>query len=44
MKKSIIGAGIGLLLLVSLLLPTPSSVYAQATTIYSTNFNSGYSG
>ncbi|MBE0682280.1 MAG: hypothetical protein IH589_10230 [Anaerolineales bacterium] len=34
----------GLLLLVSLLLPAPSSVYAQATTIYSTNFNSGYSG
>lgn len=44
MKKSIIGAGIGLLLIISLLAQTPRSAYAQTTTIYSTNFNSGYSG
>jgi len=44
MKKPFIGASIILLLLVSLLLPNPSSVYAQSSTIYSTNFNSGFSG
>ncbi|MBI3164258.1 MAG: hypothetical protein HYZ24_06210 [Chloroflexi bacterium] len=44
MKKSIIGACIAMLLIVSLLLPSQSAVKAQATTIYTTNFNSGYSG
>ncbi|MEO5888487.1 MAG: hypothetical protein ABIQ77_12585 [Anaerolineales bacterium] len=43
MKKSSIGAYIGLLLIASLLLPFQSA-YAQSTTIYTTNFNSGYSG
>lgn len=44
MKKSFIGASIALLVIVSLLLPYQSTVYAQSTTIYTTNFNSGYSG
>ena len=44
MKKSIIGACIATLLIVSLLLPSQSAVQAQAITIYTTNFNSGYSG
>lgn len=43
MKKSFIGASIALLVIVSLLLPYQSTVYAQSTTIYTTNFNSGYS-
>ncbi|MBL8100263.1 MAG: hypothetical protein JNK81_13860 [Anaerolineales bacterium] len=44
MKKSFIGASIALLIILSLLLPYQSTVYAQSTTIYTTNFNSGYSG
>lgn len=44
MKKSFIGASIALLIIVSLLLPYQTTVYAQSTTIYTTNFNSGYSG
>jgi len=43
MKKSFLGVSIGILLLVSLLLPSHAGVQAQATTIYTTNFNSGYS-
>ena len=44
MKKSFIGTSIALLLILSLLLPYQSTVYAQSTIIYTTNFNSGYSG
>ncbi|MBE7536502.1 MAG: hypothetical protein HS124_12335 [Anaerolineales bacterium] len=44
MKKSIFVVCIVLLLIVSLLLPSRSVVYAQSATIYTTNFNSGYSG
>ena len=44
MKKSIFVVCIVLLLIVSLLLPSHSVVYAQSATIYTTNFNSGYSG
>ena len=44
MKKSVFGISLVLFLIVSLLLPLQTTAYAQASTIYSTNFNSGYSG
>ena len=44
MKKSFVGACIGMLLIVSLLFPSRTGVHAQAIAIYTTNFNSGYSG
>ena len=44
MKKPVVVACIVLLLIVSLLLPSQSTVYAQTATIYTTNFNTGYSG
>lgn len=44
MKKSVLWACLSMLLVVSLLLPIQSAVHAQSATIYTTNFNSGYSG
>lgn len=44
MKKSVSWACLSMLLIVSLLLPIHSAVHAQSATIYTTNFNSGYSG
>jgi hypothetical protein len=44
MKKSVLGAAIGLLFIVSLVLPLQSPAHAQSTTIYTTDFNSGYNG
>ncbi|MBK6645496.1 MAG: hypothetical protein IPG44_07040 [Anaerolineales bacterium] len=44
MKKSFIGVCIGILLIASCLLPARAGVQAQTATIYTANFNSGYSG
>lgn len=43
MKKSVFWACMSVLIAISLLLPTQPAVLAQSATIYSTNFNSGYS-
>lgn len=44
MKKSLVVTCIIMLLIACLSLPSQSTVYAQSTTIYMTNFNTGYSG
>lgn len=44
MKKSVLWACLSMILALSLLLPSHPAVHAQSTTIYTTNFNSGYSG
>lgn len=43
MKKSVFWACLSMFLAVSLLLPSRTAVLAQSTTIYTTNFNTGYS-
>jgi hypothetical protein len=43
MKKSVLWACLSMLLVVSLLLPIQSAVHAQSATVYTTDFNSGYS-
>jgi hypothetical protein len=43
MKKSIFWACLSMFLSVSLLLPSSTAVLAQSATIYTTNFNTGYS-
>lgn len=44
MKKSVLWAWLSMFLIVSLCLQIQSAVHAQSSTIYTTNFNSGYSG
>ncbi|MFN8425457.1 MAG: hypothetical protein U0X87_04250 [Anaerolineales bacterium] len=44
MKKPLVATCIVLLLIACLSLPSQSTVYAQTATIYTTNFNTGYSG
>lgn len=43
MNKSVLGAAIGMLLLVALIIPVGMTASAQSTSIYFTNFNTGYS-
>lgn len=43
MKKSVFWACISMFIAISLLLPSQPAVLAQSATIYTTNFNSGYS-
>ena len=43
MKKSVLGAAIGLLFLFALAIPAGITVLAQSTNIYFTDFNTDYS-
>lgn len=43
MKKSVLGAALGLLFLFAMIIPAGMTVSAQSTNIYFTDFNAGYS-